>query len=397
MPFMRHWKPFVAQERTLFILSWGWRYAVAMAVIAYYKHLQEGDILVYLHDLQVLQSALQTGLLPWQDLLSFAPLPQAVSIQLWLYTQPRAYAFVLCLLPLWLLSGGIEPLFVAVVVGIGNVLLYRCFTSIKCYYPHLALPAFIALFLLPSMAIWTTPPLKESLVIPAIYYVYACLLHYCHRRRLAFVHFLGTGFVLFLLWKTKYYYFATLAPLVAACFVLCCRRLPKTALLILAVVIPAVFVYLLPFIHPNLSLHAFMAALWQNHRDIVRLSNPANVYPLPFDGHPGSLIQSVLPALFNALFRPFPWDGTLWAGLVLGTECLLPVAAMFFLLKKRKRLFSALPAYWWLLLLFIAGNAVLLGIAAPNISALSRYRLIYWALWWLLCASFIIPGKKDYK
>ncbi len=63
MPFMRHWKPFVAQERTLFILSWGWRYAVAMAVIAYYKQLQEGDILAYLHDLQVLQSALQTGLL----------------------------------------------------------------------------------------------------------------------------------------------------------------------------------------------------------------------------------------------------------------------------------------------------------------------------------------------
>lgn len=389
---MRDWKSFVAQERTLFFLSWLYRYGVAIGVIAYYRQLQEGDILAYFHDLALWREYLLTGAVKWQDLWNPTQLPQNMQAGFWLHTQPRAHAFVLCLLPLWLLCGGAEWLFVAVVTAAGNALLWYFFRSIRRYFPSLGPPAFIALFLLPSMAIWTTPPLKESMVIPAVYYVYACLLHYCHHKRLSALQWLGTGLVFLLLWKTKYYYFAALLPFCFMWMLFCrtswLRGLSVFKAAFAGIAAAAVFLWLLPRVHPNLSPAFLLEALWQNHRDIVRLSNPQNVYFLPFDGSAASFVLSIPLAVVNGLFRPFLWDATLPVALILGPECLLPVVSLLFLVKQKR--FPTLSVHQWLLLGFIVANAAFLGVAAPNVGALTRYRLIYWVPWWLLAASVVI-------
>lgn len=394
---MRDWKSFVAQERTLFFLSWAYRYGVAMLVIAYYKQLQEGDILAYFHDLKLWQTYLLKGMVKPQALWQAASLPAELKASLWLCTQPRAHAFVLCLLPFWLLCGGIEALFVAVVTGAGHLLLWYFFRCIRGYYPSLRGAAFVALFLLPSMSIWTTPPLKESLLIPAVYYVYACLLYAHRHKRLSFVQLVAMGGIFLLLWVTKYYYLAALLPFALIWLLLCfypaTQHLSFFKLLLLGISAAFAFVYWLPYVHPNLSPGMLIEALWQNHRDIVRLSNPDNVFWLPFKGSFSSLLLSVPLAVVSGLFRPFLWDATPAVAFIFGTECLVPAASLIVWIK-RKAQRPALSLHMRLLLGFIIINAVFLAIAAPNISALSRYRLIYWALWWLICAS-VLPSAQS--
>ncbi len=217
-------------------------------------------------------------------------------------------------------------------------------------------------------------------------------------------HTLLSMLSLWFLWKVKFYFFAVLfislgGWMIADTWLMLKNRRLKNIILAGIPVFLAGSLWLTSYSHPYyMSLDGLPLGFYHNHRHIVKATDkPSNLIEMPeltarpVIEHPSwpLILQYIPTAIFEGLFRPYPWEeGHIFKRLH-SIDSLLLLASLLFAIRKAW-IYRREKMSWraWLgvafALLYIATFSAILPITAPNIGTLVRYRVGYYPLLILL-------------
>ena len=243
----------------------------------------------------------------------------------------------------------------------------------------------IAFLLWPSVLFWGSGVLKESLLLAGMGFCLALFLPCYREEKWPLRRVLPMLMLLGLLFLLKYYYGAVLAVcliatylvqvLEAQFFVLMgnTRRLWRIWLLVFAVLL-----FVASSLHPNLQPEYFPEALLKNNAVVLAASSEgAALHYYDLEATWGSIFLNSPLAFVYGLFRPLPGEVNSLFGWLASAENLLLLALLLTTLFAAKRQMEARPMLLVAVLVFVLVMGVLLPLAAPNMGALSRYRVGY--------------------
>jgi hypothetical protein len=269
-----------------------------------------------------------------------------------------------------LFSGGnyhVHYLLASILSFSGAVLLWRGFNMLD---PRHSLPAFFAIFLLPSMLLWTSGVLKESFLFLALGLLFfgfsRWIQHGFHWKHLAF--FMASG-ILFLLIRP---WIGILALLMAALFMTIGKRSLKQQLIVLGLIASLLFaanaagIGLLPEI------------IQEKQQQFLSLRSDSgfeNMLTLPtLDASLFAPITALPQALYNVFLQPNPFNAESLFEFLCAVEMLFLISAMIFLIFRFIKPESS--AIWLFLLLTSFLALIIIGITVPYSGAIVRYRSI---------------------
>jgi hypothetical protein len=256
-------------------------------------------------------------------------------------------------------------------------------TVVSRHWPNARAAAVLALFYWPTVVLWTSGLIKESLAMAALYFLVATSLQVWLHRRLSVVTVGLTVLGLWILWSVKYYYLAVFLPVVCAALIMQRLLLPRissagTAVKIVAwTVLFIVPILLLSQLHPNFYPERFLSVITENYKAFQRLSAMRDMAHFPsLQPTPGSILRHSPEALLTGFFRPWVWEAHTFFQVAVAVENLL-LAAFILASLKHLRVLPRSPHR--LLVLSIVVYTVLLCVfltlSTPNFGTLSRYRV----------------------
>jgi hypothetical protein len=290
---------------------------------------------------------------------------------------PRASFFVKAISPFVFLSGDnywITSLWLSTCAFLGSWYLVRRLTG---QWPSLAWPAAIAFLFTPTLVLWGSGIIKESLATGALFFLAAIVVGVVRTHRLSAGEAMMGVASAFFLWNLKYYYaavfLAAALPLLAAHFASGFVKLAPAVLWASALVI---MMLLVTALHPNFYPENFLDVIVSNHDAFVRLSQPGG-YIRYQDIHASweSVLGSAPLALVSGMFRPFVWEVGNLPGFLAAMENLfllaLSIVGMAGLtrVKREERLWVLSTLFYCFVL------AVFLALSTPNFGTLVRYKV----------------------
>lgn len=356
----------------------GWLYT------SYYKG---GDTWAYYQDAAILTDLFWDNPLHYLEALLNTPL----QLQLKLVDQPRALLFAKFSSILGIFSMNNYWLISLSYSAISFFSAWWFMASLKRYFELRTYQVFIPFLLYPSVAIWSSGLLKESLTLALIYLLVGYMLHFYFRPTLqsksdklkALISFLLS----FVLWKLKYYYAAILIPSLA--FLLLLKLLNTRKRFRLShfksrMIASIVFIALLLIAmesHPNLNPNQLFKALVLNHNLTVAASIEGSYIEFSeLQPEAISLVKYLPKAVLNGLFAPLPvLQGTNVLHLLAGLENLFLLIFTGWALVNwaKNRFHLKQPDILVICLFYIFTLAWLITIASPNFGSLIRYRVAY--------------------
>lgn len=290
----------------------------------------------------------------------------------------------------------------ALTAFVGKLIFYRGF---KQFLPtHLQTRALIAIMMLPSAVFWSSGIVKESVTITGLGFFFFGFLFLLRRRSLSFVPVLSLVVGTFLISLTKTYVFVVLA---ISCGLWIgmdrLRKKNKRFVLkfkhILLLTITAVGIFaLIQKVYPEYSLEEVSretATLQNSYRQLGGGSNVTLTKVEETQGIRGQVINMPV-AFISTLFRPFIFEVRNVAMLINAFETTAILSIILWLL------YTMGPRTIWkrirgepLLLFALVYTlifAIALGLAAPNLGTLSRYRTPMLPIFWLLLL-LLVPAK----
>jgi hypothetical protein len=256
-------------------------------------------------------------------------------------------------------------------------------TLVSRHWPAARAAVVLALLYWPTVVLWTSGLIKESLAMAALYFLVATSLQVWLRQRLSVLTMGLAVLALWILWSLKYYYLAVFLPVACAALVMRCFLLPRMSsagvvskVLVWAAlfIIPAI---VLSQLHPNFYPGRFLSVITENYKAFQLLSATNDMAHFPaLKPTPGSVLRHSPAALLTGLFRPWIWEAhTFFQGLVAIENMFL--AVLIFMSLRHLRTLSVSPHR--LLVLSIVVYTVLLCVfltlSTPNFGTLSRYRV----------------------
>ena len=316
----------------------------------------------------------------WNVLLD----PQGKPLLTTFHHQPRALFFVKILSVVCLLTNGnywLSSMYFSLFSFSGLWVLANVLIKIN----NNKTAAILAFILFPSVLFWSSGILKESISIGALAFLTASLVQYSYRIKRFNIFFLVIDLLLlFLLWKTKYYY--------AAIFFLVAIPLSFTFLLkqLLPTILntsirQALVFFILIFItlfgvsltHPNFYFSRIMLVIVDNHDAIVSSSELNDIIHFSdLSANASSMLRNAPLALISGLFRPFLGESADLLKIITGLENLflvgLLVSAIFSI---PKRISDEARIYVITLIIYILIMAIMLALSTPNFGTLTRYKV----------------------
>lgn len=267
--------------------------------------------------------------------------------------------------------------------------LWICANSLAKILPHQnSIFAFAFLFF-PSVVFWSSGILKESLLWFLLGISIHILLVFDWKK---VFHWLALLVCAFFMLKLKYYYLAVLLAVAIPYQILFFlqKRINFTAF---SLVLTYFFLFVLmlfcaSFLHPNLNADRFLAAVIQNHDQIIAVSKPENsIFFDHLSANFMSFLQNIPTAFVAVFFRPFIWETENIFKILASLE---NIALFLMFLGIRKSIFPKknnlllLSAIFYIFLL-----AILLAFSTPNIGTLVRYKVGFmpFLVYLLLCRS----------
>lgn len=269
----------------------------------------------------------------------------------------------------------------------------------------------IAFFLFPSVLFWSSGILKEALLVGALGFIWAFFLQKTHlwqggnlaKNALGF--FL-IGFLIFLLWKIKFYYIgAWLGVLMSYGVVFWAEKLffrsdlklisptffqnrpsfclPFWGKIVLFIGVGLFGLALLPFLHPKFKPDRLLRVVVISHNQIAA-ATPAHNLVRYQDLEPTwtSLVRNAPVAFWAGLFRPFLWENKkqpFFSALLHPLAAIENWALLFLFLCYLKNKIEKGRSQWAVLHLslwvFILLMALFLALSAPNLGSLVRYKV----------------------
>ncbi len=240
-------------------------------------------------------------------------------------------------------------------------------------YPTLTLQVFLAFILLPSVLLWGSGLLKDSLV----FFTSGLLLYFVdktiHSRSALSIAWILV--FLFLLMITKFYVFILFIPLIICWFI--SSRSKKQPLLIFGVG-TVLFLSLILFVgrlNPEIDVISILASKQKAFFDLVNETGAGSAINIPvLEPTVSGLLKAVPVGFITAFVRPFITDsGPLLNTLSAVENTILLIWFLLCIFKIRKTDFSGkiLPAFsiFYILMLF-----TLIGMITPVLGAIVRYK-----------------------
>lgn len=348
-------------------------------VYAYYYSV--GDTFSYFQDGGKLAALARENFSSYTRLLFFNHVPEGLGL---INSEPRALFLtkitsvfnVLTLNNYW-----ITGFYYSFVSFLGAWFLVR---TIDRHMPAAGIPALIAFIFLPSVVFWSSGLLKESLALPALYFLAALFLKIWFDEKPSFGSYILATLSLWVLWQLKYYYVAIFLPV--ACTTLLYKFLigerfaqsPSKEFLIWMgmLVLPMIAI---SFLHPNFHADRLLHVIVLNNEVYNQLSDPEDVVRFhQLQAHPLSLLKNAPLALFAGLFRPLCWEASAIVQILPSLENTIVLALFLASCFRLKRYGSASHRVLLLgVMVYVVLLCILITFSAPNFGTLSRYRIGY--------------------
>ena len=225
----------------------------------------------------------------------------------------------------------------------------------------------LSLFVFPTICIWSSTVLKESILIFALgFFVYSIFV----KNRV--VNYLVASILFILLAGIKPYVLFALLP---SFLFLGLIRFLSGSRVIIAFVSITVFALSIYFVNEYSSVK-ILDNLILKQQDFIALaknSNANSVYAIPQLTNSFDILKYGVTAVATCLFRPFIWEANgLFSVLAAVENVFLLVLIFFFLLNCRLKAWNE---WCWFSLLFILTLALVVGLTTPVFGALVRYKM----------------------
>lgn len=308
------------------------------------------------------------------------------SFDIWqslIFKEPRSLFMTKCISVVNLVTLDnywITSLYFSFLSFIGTWLLVKTLVRL---YPGFLQAAVIAFLFFPSFVFWSSGIIKESLVMPCLFYLTIIFLRLWHGRKIRPLAWIIVLLSIWIVWSLKYYYAAVFFPvvitslLVRYVFIYVIKSNRVALQYAVWIILFSVPLFLVSVAHPNFDPERLLNVIVLNNRIYSELSAPGNLI------HYYSLKPTILSFLTNApwalvsgLFRPFLWEATTWPKFIVAFENLALLAAFFFALRNIAKLASSkyLPLIF-ALVVYVIVLCIFLALSTPNFGTLARYRI----------------------
>ncbi len=367
-------------HRRLFVSALLAKVVGALAVRwLYFSHYGSGDTIGYWMDARTIADR---WLINPMETLGFYWNEESIGsewVQYLMYHTDRSIFFTKFAALIALISSGNYWLMSIFLAALSFAGAWYLFKRVIEYFPQSLFPASLALLFWPSVVVWSSGVIKESVALTALFFVTGLLLRILKGYPVSFGEWILAALCLWSGWSLKYYWFAVWIPVAATTILVARITSSKPAYyryqwLFWSVTFGLMLLAVTSF-HPNFHLSRIVAVIYENNQEFVRISEHYIRYP---DLQPSawSMLVNAPMALISSLYRPIPGEtyNFLYVlasvenfGLMILTLWMLPFLRQ---LKTTHWGQVTLPA-----LVYIALEAVLLGLSTPNLGTLSRYRI----------------------
>lgn len=256
--------------------------------------------------------------------------------------------------------------------------------TIARLFPEYKLAACVAFLFFPSVVLWSSGILKESLAMAALFFLTALFLKLWVNERISFLSVLLAVICGITVFNLKYYYLAVFVPVTVSSLLaqrisikLKIESLWKQVLLLAGLLVCG-FVAV-TFLHPNFSISRILEIVVFNNTVFMSVCPPDDVIHF-YNLQPtwGSMLINAPWAFVSALFRPFVWEANTIFKLITAVENLTLLLFTIFSLRYLKNiqrsphrlLLAAVILYCTVLSIFLA-------LSTPNFGTLARYGVGY--------------------
>ncbi|HEX8040778.1 MAG TPA: hypothetical protein VF490_16585, partial [Chryseosolibacter sp.] len=377
--------------RIFFWPAFGFKVFSAVCVgLLYTFYYHTADTFAYFDDGSKLAGLALSDFSAWCDVLLSDKIPDSLHLN---FNQPRALFLVKITSVFNILTANNYWIISAYYAAISFSGAWCLVKTIQRHIPAATLPAVLAFLFFPSVVFWTSGLLKESLAVGALYYLAAIFLKVWFRERLRFADPLLAVAALWIFWNLKYYYAAVFIPVVVATLAyrfLVSRRISSaTVEASIWIVLLAVPLASVMFLHPNFYPHRLFSVILANNAAYNALSDPGgvvhfhNLQPTAL-----SLAANAPWALFSGLFRPLLAEASEPVSILASIEN-TAVLVLFGGAVWRIKKYGSSPHRLLILAaaVYVIALCILLTFSAPNFGTLSRYRSGYYSffVFLLLC------------
>lgn len=252
--------------------------------------------------------------------------------------------------------------------------------------PETKLAAIISFLFFPSVVFWSSGIIKEAIYVGAVCWFIAFILQIIYRPTTS-LKFNITGLVIsgFLLWKIRYYFAALVYPLFGSfLFIAWLNQQQRWEFKLSIRLILFGFAFLalcliVSQMHGLFRLDYFLHHLMENYTTLVQRSTGSPVIYYP---NLQPTVKSVLgyapQAAWQAVFRPYIWEGDTLFYILAGLENLVLLAvALLAVGNSFVRKPIKFDLFTTVLLIYCLVLAAMIGLTTPNLGSLNRYRVAF--------------------
>lgn len=271
---------------------------------------------------------------------------------------------------------------------LGSVALYNAVVKYLNIHPWLA----VLSFLLPSVLLWSSAPLKETLVVMLLSFSIAQIIKFLFENNKK--HLVYALLFLIPLFFVKPYFVIGIAPFLP---LLLFRKISISKKYFVAITLFIVAALTINFL-PNGQ--TIIDGIIQKQHDFLNHAEAENagslIYLPRLEATYWGFLKVVPVALYNLLFKPFIWDSLNPMFLIAALENMLLIALIVIAFIYRKNsLTSEQKELVWLLFFYSLIIYTLIGLTTPVVGAFVRYKAPILPL--ILTACFIILDFEKIK
>ena len=368
-------------------------YKVAAGMFLGVFYYNSGDTFRYYNDLDVCSKIFYKDFGSYLELLFLGKIPPAFMSDIQYLEHPRALLFVQILSPFYIFTGSnywMLSVYLSLFSFIGALVLSNTLINIYNLNPLAILFSF---FGFPSVVLWSSGLMKESLIFGIICLIISFFLNilFFRSRKSASFFPIIIIFSLILL-VLKFYYFAVLfAVLLPYCFVKYYAikfgdiKFKKSYQAIVLLLLIIIFSFIVTVCHPMLNLNVITEMVYSNYLETIRNSNNNNIFT--FEGlssDPLSFIRHIPKAFIYGLFSPFLWQCKKVISFVNWLENTLVIILFITFLFSNFRKNLKIGIEEISIVIYIVILSVFMAFASPNMGSLVRYKIGYLPFFLLL-------------
>ncbi len=252
--------------------------------------------------------------------------------------------------------------------------------------------AVIGFLFFPSIVLWSSGIIKESLAMASLFFLTSIFLTFWLREPFRWWQWILGSLAVWLAWKLKYYYLAVFLPVVIAGLAVRLLFFGRLRLQPVAYrVLIWCFFFFVPVVitsttRPNFHSDRLMAVIISNNAEFQAISNDDDlIHYNSLQPTVGSLLQNAPWALFSGLFRKLPWEARTVFQLISSLEnIILLLLACAALGNVNKMIRSPYRLLLFSIVVYTVILCVFLALSTPNFGTLSRYRISFLPFFFLL-------------